>query len=113
MEENCNGGVAADIPSDDDAEWESLMEDTLHEEVGLPKCHVPAVEAALEVAEEQLEEEVATMKRLRHNSPEESGEEEDFDDRDSQPTSEELASAANNAHTNLSAHMKPMYLGGL
>jgi len=81
VEKDCNGGAAADIPSDDDAEWETHMEDTLHAEVGLLECHVSALEAALEVAEDQLEEEVATKKCLRHKSPEESEEEEDFDDR--------------------------------
>jgi hypothetical protein len=104
MEEDCNGGAAEEILSDDDAKWDSLMNDPLHAEAGLPECHVPAIEAALEVAEEQLEEEVATRKRLRQISPEESGEEEDFDDREFEPTSEELASAANNANANLSAH---------
>jgi hypothetical protein len=73
-------------------------------EVGSPECHVPTIEAALEVAEEQLEEEFATRKRLRQISPEESGEEGDFDDREFEPTSEELASVANNANANLSAH---------
>jgi hypothetical protein len=104
MEEDCNGGVAADIPSDDDAEWEALMEDTMHDDVGLPECCVPTVEATVEVAEEHLEEEVAARKRLIHPSPEESGEVEDFSDRRFEPTSEELASAAHNAYMNLSAH---------
>ncbi len=84
--------------------YESLMNDPLHAEADPPECHVPAIEAALEVAEEQLEEQVVTRKRLRQISPEDNGEEEDFDDREFEPTSEELASAANNANANLSAH---------
>ncbi len=76
MEEDCNGGHAADNPSDGDAEWGSLMEDSLH---CLPECHVPIVEVALKVVEEQLQEEVATRKRLGHKSPEDSGEEENCD----------------------------------
>ncbi len=66
---------------------------------------MPAVEASVEVAEEQIEEEVATRKRPRHTyiaGREWGGGR--IDDHGFEHTSEELASAVDNVRTNLSAH---------